>query len=432
MSTNFIFPKPRDWETFEDIICDVFSRKYQTYNFQRYGRRGQVQHGVDIVGPIDNGLLGIQCKHHPDTTISTHEIDEEIEKSETFQPPLTEYIIATSASRTNTAHKYVLQVSESRKEQGKYPVLIKFWEDIYDWLAEYPDLLYKHFTRYFPVDTLASLHLPGLEQLAHKTSRWPTSVEEIRRGASESLKSISQVEPYNLSLGISTFREVSFTGHVDIELQLADLFLADNDPVEIFLQATTILSNVRLAISDPFFSRQLNIYLQVRLTLAFLLGWVFRRVTHYELRVVHREQVWATSGFPYVPAKVVDELPYLLNSSNEEVALVLNITRNIKASVIDYIDSWTTKPRAVLSYSIEGYAIESGAHALSVAQEFARKIKNLVDLWQIRRIHLFAVMPAALATLISYHLNAICPILIYFLSEPPATYKLGGIIQRGT
>ena len=50
----FIFPKPRDWNAFEDIVCDVLARKYQNLNLQRYGRSGQRQHGVDSMNHSNN------------------------------------------------------------------------------------------------------------------------------------------------------------------------------------------------------------------------------------------------------------------------------------------------------------------------------------------------------------------------------------------
>ena len=99
MAVDFVFPKPRDWATFEDIVCDVFTRKFCNYNFQRYGRSGQAQSGIDIAGPTENGLLGIQCKHHPAGIIEIAEIDDEIAKAESFTPVLNEFIIVTSADR---------------------------------------------------------------------------------------------------------------------------------------------------------------------------------------------------------------------------------------------------------------------------------------------------------------------------------------------
>jgi len=140
MTTHFIFPKPQDWSAFEDIVCDVFARKYQNLNLQRYGRSGQRQHGVDIAGLIRGGVLGVQCKHHVRGSLKTKEIDDEIAESEQFRPGLSEYVIATSADRDTKAHKHVLEISAARQAAGVYPVTLKFWEDICAWLAEYPDL----------------------------------------------------------------------------------------------------------------------------------------------------------------------------------------------------------------------------------------------------------------------------------------------------
>jgi hypothetical protein len=65
--------------------------------------------------------------------------------SEKFKPGLSEFIVVTSAERDVAAHNLVLKISLERKKLGKYPVSIKFWDDVYNWLVEYPDLVYKHF-----------------------------------------------------------------------------------------------------------------------------------------------------------------------------------------------------------------------------------------------------------------------------------------------
>ena len=223
MSNQFIFPKPRDWNTFEDIVADVVSRKYQTYNLQRYGRGGQKQYGVDIVGPITEGLLGIQCKHHPDRNIPIKEINDEIGKSQEFSPGLQELMIATSASRDTTAHKHVLEVSEKREVKGDYPVIIKFWEDIIGWLFEYPDLVYKHFTKYFPAHDFEYLNLPGLNNRNKQTLSWPTTRSDILAVAEKNAGSIPREDPYSLTLGVTNFPDVEFAELVDIEVQLQQI-----------------------------------------------------------------------------------------------------------------------------------------------------------------------------------------------------------------
>jgi hypothetical protein len=97
--SKFVFPKPLDEDIFEDLVRDVYARVYSNRNFQRYGRRGQKQFGVDSAGFSEEKLIGVQCKNHPESNISTGEIDDEIKKSQDFKPKLDEYLIVTSADR---------------------------------------------------------------------------------------------------------------------------------------------------------------------------------------------------------------------------------------------------------------------------------------------------------------------------------------------
>jgi hypothetical protein len=119
-----------------------------------------------------------------------------------------------------------------------------------------------------------------------------------------------------------------------------------------------------------------------------------------------------------------------MNPESDELAIVLNISRDITASVHKEIKGWQAQPIALMGYSIEGYNVLSAAHAYSIALDLSRKIKNFMDKWRIHHIHLFAALPAALAVLISYNLNAICPISIYFLDESRTRFQLGGRLNN--
>lgn len=430
MSTHFIFPKPQDWNTLEDIVADVFSRKYRNYNFQRYGRNGQRQSGVDIAGPTEKGLIGIQCKHHPNGNISSTEIDEEVKLSDGFSPRLGEFVIATSAERDTTAHNHVLKLSLEREKQGKYPVVIKFWEDIYNWLVEYPDMVYKHFTKYFPTSDLEDISMPGILERNRYTARWPVTLSELEANTNKTVGGIDKVGSYKLALGLTSFRGVSFDGLVDLDIQLADLYSNNGKPEDNFIKASEILNSTKALITEGGYSKELTVYLQARLSLSFLLGWTFRRVTHYELKLIYARNVWATNGLPPIPARLTDGLPTMRDPKSREVILILNISRDITSSILEFAETWENQPLSILSTSVEGHTVSSAAHALSVALELSRKIKNLIDSWGIQKIHLFGVMPAALATLIGYNLNAICPIHLYFLDDTRSTYKLGGVLDN--
>ena len=429
MAADFIFPKPRDWALFEDIVCDVFSRKYNNYNFQRYGRSGQVQTGVDIAGPAEGRMLGIQCKHHPAGNIETSEIDDEITKSESFSPPLNEYVIATSADRDTKAHKHVLEISAQREREGKYPVVIKFWEDIYGWLSDYPDLLYKHFTKHFPVREMESLEIPGLEATTRVTSVWPTTTEEVKSNILCTVGGVKKVDRYNARLGITAFAETTFQGKVDLEVNLANIFSGNDSPDEIFAQANATIREVKSFFSDNFFSKELTVYLQARLSLAMLVGWNFRKVTGYELVVKSGEQVYATSGLPFVPTGLFDRPPILINPNSREIVLIINIFRDITKSAQRFVHDWEAQPQWIITTDLQG-PVTNAAHALSISLDLSRKIKTLKDVWGAKKIHLFTVMPASLATLTIYQLNAICPIHMYFMDHTENTYKLAGVLSN--
>lgn len=430
MSTDFIFPKPRDWNTFEEMVCDIYARKYNNLNLQRYGRSGQSQSGVDIAGQVKEGILGIQCKHHPERPIQRSEIDREINLSEGFKPGLCEYVIVTSAERDNTIHSYILQLSEERKKQGKYLVSIKFWDDIYNWIIEYPDLLYKHFTKYFPLNELEDVIIPGIEDRNKKTLIWPFTKDQLIDNLNSCIGNIQKIDPYRTVIGITNFSDVNFNGMVDFEIQLADLFTEATPSSESFYSAVKILSEVRALVNDKFFSKDLIIFPQVRLTLAFLIGWVFRRVTGHNLILKSGDKIWATDGLPFVSSLISDGPPMIINQTSREVVIVFNISREITDSVIKFVDSWSTKPFGIFPVFLEGLAVKNAAHAYSLAIELSRKLKTLIDTWGIQKIHLFTAMPGPLAIMIGYNLNAICPISIYYRNETRTEYILGGTLQN--
>ena len=297
-------------------------------------------------------------------------------------------------------------------------------------MSEYPDLIYKHFTQYFPTQQLSNINLPGLRQQNKTTLAWPTTYDELALQTTKALGQVKKTDSYNLTIGLTSFPETRFTGVVDLEIQLSEVLTQGDNTNGEFKAVGETLKNLKTVIYQPYFSKDLLVYIQTRLSVAFLFGWVFRKVTHSNLTLVSGNQVWATAGLPPVPSKLSDEFPVILNTDSGEVVLILNITRDIQASVIEFVRGLEEQPKAVLSYRLEGSAVESAAHALSLSLEVSRKIKNIIDRWGIKKIHLFGAMPAPLATLIGFHLNAICPISLYYLGEDRSSYKLAGTLDN--
>ena len=428
MSNQFIFPKPKNWDTFEDIICDVFSRKLNNRNFQRFGRSGQNQFGVDIVGVSEGLVVGVQCKHFPNGKITKTNITDEVKKADSFRPKLDEFYFVTSAERDTEITSYVYELSQKRKTRGKFPIVIKFWDDIYDWLVDYPDILYKHFTKYFPLSELEVVEGRFLEK-NKSTVVWPTKKEILDTQINKTMKGIATVDPYSITLGVTTFDDLSFDGFVDLSVPLKKFL--DNKNYEVgFDQASKTLSEVKNIIYSSQYSKDLFVHLQSRLPYAVLLGWKFRKVTGYSLKIFSSEQLWVTDGLPLVFTHLEDIPPKILNLNSDELVFVLNISRNIEQQVEKYVAGWDTIPRAIISKRYLTSTYISPALAMSMAIEISQKIKSFKDNWGVKRIHLFMAVPVGLAALIGYNLNSICPISIYFMDHSSLEFQIGGTLTN--
>ncbi len=428
MASQFVFPKPKSWDTFEDIVCDVFSRNFNSYNFQRYGRSGQKQFGVDIAGIVNDSLIGIQCKHYPSENLSKKEIDKEVLRADNFYPLLSELIIVTSGDRDTVTTSYVLELSQKRKSNSKFPITIKFWDDIYSWLSEYPDILYKYFTKYFPSSELEKL--TGLEFLGNKTTaNWPIQEEVIQENIRHTMKGITKIDPYRITLGISTFEDVHHNGLVDLDVSLSDC-LHEETPEIGFTKAANILREVKEIIKPPFYSKDFFVFLQSRLSYALLFGWMFRRVIGYNFKAYSSNQVWVTNGLPLMFTHLQDSPPEMLNLSSNDLVFVLSISRDIDRQVRNYVDNWKIKPKAIVSYSYLTSTSVTPALAMTMALEISQKIKSYKDNWGLRKIHLFQAVPAGLAALIGHNLSAICPISVYYMDNLDFEFRIGGTLTN--
>lgn len=147
----------KDDEIFENFCLDLWKRKIVHGNFQKNGRRGQRQNGVDIFGNIceQNANLrwmGIQCKvKSMGDNLTKKEIEEEIAKALKFVPKLSEYIFATTGPRDAMLQEYVRQRTMEHHKKGFFTISIYFWEDIELELAEESnqDLCYKYYRDFF-------------------------------------------------------------------------------------------------------------------------------------------------------------------------------------------------------------------------------------------------------------------------------------------
>jgi len=130
---NFIsarFPAPESYQEFEKMVNIAASIKWAGSFFQRYGRPGQQQDGVDTYGQTGKGRgIAIQCKNTIHT-LPLSVIESEIEKATKFTHPIMHLFIATTQPNDRSIQDDTWQISRTREAKGEFAVSILFWEDV--------------------------------------------------------------------------------------------------------------------------------------------------------------------------------------------------------------------------------------------------------------------------------------------------------------
>jgi hypothetical protein len=173
-----MLPIPKDWDEFEDIVWNLYTRKWQDPHAQRNGRQGQRQNGVDIYGQpchLNDDYAGIQCKRLTEGKLTRESVEKETAKAENFEPNLAEFTVATTDRRDAGLQREVREINSLRLKEKKFPVYLVFWEDLSNDLAdpENSDLVRKFYNTWFETfgRTVISDSLHAIEtQFARRTA----------------------------------------------------------------------------------------------------------------------------------------------------------------------------------------------------------------------------------------------------------------------
>ena len=100
------YPKPTDWQEFERLCRALMSEVYGA-PFQRWGRAGQRQHGIDALCMTNGRTVAIQCKGRSDSlgsTLTSTDITDAVADIDTSPTVVRELIIMTTASDDVAMH----------------------------------------------------------------------------------------------------------------------------------------------------------------------------------------------------------------------------------------------------------------------------------------------------------------------------------------
>lgn len=144
-------PPPSNWQDFEDLCCDLWRMIWEDPNAQKNGRMGQPQHGVDIYGRPNQEArwAGVQCKgkdNLSNKSLTEQEVRSEVEKAMTFEPKLSEFIIATTAPKDTGIEELARKITEANLLNGSFSVHIWGWRDVVNRLADFPQIIRKHYS----------------------------------------------------------------------------------------------------------------------------------------------------------------------------------------------------------------------------------------------------------------------------------------------
>jgi hypothetical protein len=143
---------PNDPIAFESLCLDLWRDIWQD-GAQKNGRSGQPQCGVDIFGQHQGKWIGVQCKQKNGLlrhTVTTTELDDEVEAALRFRPPLFKFVLATTGPRDAKLQERARQLTEDHKGHRLFRVEVWSWDDIWSELYQRPWLLERIAGTYWP------------------------------------------------------------------------------------------------------------------------------------------------------------------------------------------------------------------------------------------------------------------------------------------
>ncbi len=456
---NYILPRLPNANDFEELVRDIFSVKLKNPNLQRYGRNGQAQQGIDIVGiagrdyTANSGAV-IQCKNHTNNITNEKicaEIDDELVKFDKSPFKRSSYYFATSADNSTSVQNHVKKINETRVSEGKSTLQVVFWDDISRDLIANQKIFHKYYGGILKIEAPKNVDIVDSNLNSRKTLRVKLLEFDTLEKARQTLTKLKEicvtnlgsnyqkVDPYNLYLGVTTHPEVNFEQRADLDVDASEFFVDVSELETKYKKMILCLNNMATVLSDSFFSKNLTVLSDLQINFSLLMGKVFRK-HRLKLYVMFDDSFLTTESDEVAcsSSQVVEN--HLINRSFaekvEDLVFILNMARrtDITDAVMNHVDSWS-EPFISRSYGIaNGNSVENSAHALAIAEDIRVKIHGFQNTGLgLKRLHLFIAAPKPLAMLIGHRLNTLnTEIHMYFFNPERTGYLKTGVLKNNT
>lgn len=449
---KYNLPKPLDDDLFEDMVCDIYSRIFSNPNLQRFGRRGQRQHGIDIIGKNynNNQLQALQCKCHTVDILDNDiikELDDDLSKFDASGITVENYIFVTSTPNSKGVQKHVIEINSKRSQNKQCNVEVIFWEFLQKAILETPDLLSRYFFRLLPNTKLEEYIVPDLGQKNRSSLelKWDeisdTNINSIQEQLINNIKvtlgegAYDQTSEYILNLGFYSNNN-NFKNIVDLDIDFKSLFAEEENAENRLQQLISTLNDVcNIIQADKRISKQIVIYLDIEVSFAFLLGIILRK-RKFIPTFIFRNQAWTVDKtfLNYIPSEIKELKPEIRNLEGKEIVFVYACTPTFdfnseKDKFNDLIEK--LNPNIKFLFGFNSSQIKNSAHALSISTDIATKLNSLSTWGDIEKVHLILITPKAIASLIGYQLNTLnIKVIPYFLNQDRKSYLSVGEINN--
>jgi tetratricopeptide (TPR) repeat protein len=148
--------RPDTEDDFEAMCHQLYSHIWRDSTCVRVGRGGQAQFGVDILGNDGNRPVGVQCKHFNKKKFTLGVVTGDVDEADKAGLKIDLLIFATTAPSDSSVVRYVVELSETRRKQGKFAVSVHFWSDICGHIRMQPEVG-RAFIPNFPGGTVLSI-----------------------------------------------------------------------------------------------------------------------------------------------------------------------------------------------------------------------------------------------------------------------------------
>ncbi|GAB4312689.1 MAG: tetratricopeptide repeat protein [Methanobacteriaceae archaeon] len=212
-------PPPATWQEFEIICRDLWEKIWNDSNTKRNGRQGQSQNGVDIYGRPNKGnkWAGVQCKgkdNYSKNILTEEELENEVKKAKSFEPAISEFIVTTTGPKDQKIEKLARKITNAHLTNNLFSVDVWGWEDIVNKLAEYSELIRKHYSQFIiesdPKDILAPEYQAVLDDSRELIKKYMpkealTILEKLKHRSWENAKPILKYKIYSC-IGLAKLR----------------------------------------------------------------------------------------------------------------------------------------------------------------------------------------------------------------------------------